>query len=103
MMTKRQQSYLVESVEEGVKRVRDSGRVAVIAGRETLFFDIQRFGLSSKLNPGNFYGAIISRPEQLSHQRKTKHSLLCYSFPARMSVHRAHKSNVRFGVLVLNC
>lgn len=44
MMTKRQQSYLVESVEEGVKLVRDSGRIAVIAGRETLFFDIQRFG-----------------------------------------------------------
>lgn len=47
MMTKWQQSYLVESVEEGVKLVRDSGRIAVIAGRETLFFDIQRFGLSS--------------------------------------------------------
>lgn len=46
MMTKWQQSYLVESVEEGVKLVRDSGRIALIAGRETLFFDIQRFGLS---------------------------------------------------------
>lgn len=45
MMTKRQQSYLVESVEEGVKLVRDTGNVAVIAGRETLFFDIQRFGI----------------------------------------------------------
>lgn len=51
MMTKRQQSYLVESVEEGVKLVRDTGRVAVIAGRETLFFDIQRFGLHFDWKP----------------------------------------------------
>lgn len=48
-MTKKQQSYLVESVEEGVKLVRDTGNVAVIAGRETLFFDIQRFGSSQTL------------------------------------------------------
>lgn len=37
-------NILVESVEKGVKLVRDSDKVAVMAGRETLYFDIQRFG-----------------------------------------------------------
>lgn len=36
--------FLVDSVEDGVKLVKDSTNNAVMAGRETLFFDIQRFG-----------------------------------------------------------
>lgn len=36
--------FLVDSVEDGVKLVRDARINAVMAGRETLFFDIQRFG-----------------------------------------------------------
>lgn len=44
MMNRRQTHFLLESVEEGVQLVRDSTNKAVIAGRETLFFDIQRFG-----------------------------------------------------------
>nr|XP_008195465.2 PREDICTED: uncharacterized protein LOC658055 isoform X1 [Tribolium castaneum] len=61
MMNRRQTHFLLESVEEGVQLVRDSTNKAVIAGRETLFFDIQRFGasnfhLSEKLNTA--YSAI---------------------------------------------
>ncbi|KAL1512813.1 hypothetical protein ABEB36_002337 [Hypothenemus hampei] len=61
LMEQRQSKYVVESVEEGVKLVRDNRNVAVMAGRETLFFDIQRFGaknfhLSEKLNTA--YSAI---------------------------------------------
>lgn len=41
--------YLVNSVEEGVKLVKDFTNNAVMAGRETLFFDIQRFGNKYKL------------------------------------------------------
>lgn len=41
---KRQDSHLVDSVENGVKMVKNSKNIVVIAGRETLFFDIQRFG-----------------------------------------------------------
>lgn len=45
LMEKNQEgNILVESVEKGVKLVRDSDKVAVMAGRETLYFDIQRFG-----------------------------------------------------------
>lgn len=44
MMNQRQPNFLLESVEEGVKLVRDTTNKAIIAGRETLFFDIQRFG-----------------------------------------------------------
>ncbi|XP_030764108.1 ionotropic receptor 40a-like [Sitophilus oryzae] len=55
IMERKQEKYVVESVEEGVKLVKDRKDVAVMAGRETLFFDIQRFGsdnfhLSKKLN-----------------------------------------------------
>ncbi|KAJ8912544.1 hypothetical protein NQ315_006615 [Exocentrus adspersus] len=55
------ENILVESVEEGVQLVRDSNNVAIMAGRETLYFDIQRFGpsnfhLSEKLNTA--YSAI---------------------------------------------
>lgn len=51
----KQASHIVTSVENGVKLVKKSKNVAIIAGRETLFFDIQRFGsnsfhLSEKLN-----------------------------------------------------
>ncbi|CAG9762608.1 unnamed protein product [Ceutorhynchus assimilis] len=61
IMERRQNEYVVESVEEGVKMVKDKLDVAVMAGRETLFFDIQRFGpknfhLSEKLNTA--YSAI---------------------------------------------
>ncbi|XP_050305949.1 ionotropic receptor 40a [Anthonomus grandis grandis] len=61
LMEKNQKKYVVESVEEGVKLVKDNRNVAVMAGRETLFFDIQRFGptnfhLSEKLNTA--YSAI---------------------------------------------
>ncbi|CAH1115494.1 unnamed protein product, partial [Psylliodes chrysocephalus] len=52
---------LVNSVEQGVELVKDSENVVLMAGRETLFFDIQRFGpsnfhLSEKLNTA--YSAI---------------------------------------------
>ncbi|KAF2889087.1 hypothetical protein ILUMI_17086 [Ignelater luminosus] len=61
MMTKKQPTFVIDSVEEGVQLVRQSTNVAVVAGRETLFFDIQRFGaenfhLSEKLNTA--YSAI---------------------------------------------
>lgn len=39
-----QESYVVDSVEEGVKIVKYSHHTALMAGRETLFFDVQRFG-----------------------------------------------------------
>lgn len=42
-------NYLVNSVEEGVKLVKDFTNNALMAGRETLFFDIQRFGNNTKL------------------------------------------------------
>lgn len=44
IMERSQNKYVVDSVEEGVKLVNNSRNVAVMAGRETLFFDIQRFG-----------------------------------------------------------
>ncbi|CAH1142306.1 unnamed protein product, partial [Phyllotreta striolata] len=52
---------IVNSVEEGVELVKSSDNVALMAGRETLNFDIQRFGvsnfhLSEKLNTA--YSAI---------------------------------------------
>ncbi|GJQ71880.1 hypothetical protein Trydic_g2993 [Trypoxylus dichotomus] len=47
LMNTAQPSYLVNSVEEGVKMVKDFNNIAIIAGRETLFFDIQRFGLTN--------------------------------------------------------
>lgn len=55
LMQKQQQEYLVESVEDGVKLVKETTNVAILAGRETLYFDTQRFGarnfqLSEKLN-----------------------------------------------------
>ncbi|XP_066259672.1 ionotropic receptor 40a-like isoform X2 [Euwallacea similis] len=61
IMQRSQNKYVVESVEEGVKLVKDKRNVAVMAGRETLFFDTQRFGhknfhLSEKLNTA--YSAI---------------------------------------------
>lgn len=37
--------FLVNSVEDGVKLVRDATNNVVLAGRETLYFDIQRFGM----------------------------------------------------------
>lgn len=43
-LMKKQDSHLVDSVENGVKMVKNSKNIVVIAGRETLFFDIQRFG-----------------------------------------------------------
>ncbi|XP_017769277.1 PREDICTED: glutamate receptor ionotropic, delta-2 [Nicrophorus vespilloides] len=53
--------FFVDSVEKGVMLVKELSNVAVMAGRETLFFDIQRFGpqnfhLSEKLNTA--YSAI---------------------------------------------
>ncbi|XP_031329082.1 ionotropic receptor 40a [Photinus pyralis] len=61
MMTHNQHLHVIDSVEEGVKLVRRSIDIAIIAGRETLYFDIQRFGaknfhLSEKLNTA--YSAI---------------------------------------------
>lgn len=44
IMERSQNKYVMDSVEEGVKLVNNSRNVAVMAGRETLFFDIQRFG-----------------------------------------------------------
>ncbi|KAF5271728.1 hypothetical protein FQA39_LY08051 [Lamprigera yunnana] len=61
MMTNNQDSYVIDTVEEGVKLVSNSKDIAFVAGRETLYFDIQRFGaknfhLSEKLNTA--YSAI---------------------------------------------
>ncbi|KAK9744994.1 hypothetical protein QE152_g7292 [Popillia japonica] len=61
LMSTRQSSYLINSIEDGVKMVKDFRNVVVIAGRETLFFDTQRFGpshfhLSEKINTA--YSAI---------------------------------------------
>ncbi|XP_060527847.1 ionotropic receptor 40a-like [Cylas formicarius] len=61
LMESQQKEYVVESVEAGVKMVKYCRNVAVMAGRETLFFDVQRFGpknfhLSEKLNTA--YSAI---------------------------------------------
>ncbi|KAI4455846.1 ionotropic receptor 20a-related [Holotrichia oblita] len=61
LMTTRQASYLINSIEDGVKMVKDFRNVVVIGGRETLFFDTQRFGpsnfhLSEKINTA--YSAI---------------------------------------------
>lgn len=44
MKLRQPEHFLVETVEDGVKLVRDTRNVALIAGRETLIFDIQRFG-----------------------------------------------------------
>ncbi|KAK5647663.1 hypothetical protein RI129_002555 [Pyrocoelia pectoralis] len=61
MMINNQRSHVINSVEEGVKLVSRAMDIAFIAGRETLYFDIQRFGaknfhLSEKLNTA--YSAI---------------------------------------------
>lgn len=56
LMIKNQGSKkFVNSVEEGVKMIKGSRDIALLAGRETLYFDVQRFGpkyfhLSEKLN-----------------------------------------------------
>lgn len=50
--------FLVDSVEDGVKLVKDSTNNAVMAGRETLFFDIQRFG-KKKLTDSSHYLNVI--------------------------------------------
>lgn len=60
-MNTNQESFLVNSVEEGVQMIKDQSDMALMAGRETLYFDIQRFGanyfhLSEKLNTA--YSAI---------------------------------------------
>lgn len=58
---KKQTEFILDSVESGVKMIKDDPKIVVIAGRETLFFDVQRFGesnfqLSEKLNTA--YSAI---------------------------------------------
>lgn len=40
----KQKTFFVMSVEKGVKRIRKSENIAVIGGKETLFFNIQRYG-----------------------------------------------------------
>nr|CAI5830600.1 unnamed protein product [Callosobruchus analis] len=60
-LMERQDHFAVATVEEGVKKVRDSKNGVLMAGRETLYFEIQRFGssnffLSEKLNTA--YSAI---------------------------------------------
>lgn len=44
LMKKYQTEQFVTSVEDGVQMIRDNRDIALLAGRETLFFDIQRFG-----------------------------------------------------------
>ncbi|CAH1995196.1 unnamed protein product [Acanthoscelides obtectus] len=61
LMERQQDNFAVNTVEEGVKKVRDSKNGVLMAGRETLYFEIQRFGasnffLSEKLNTA--YSAI---------------------------------------------
>lgn len=60
-MTKNQPYHIIPSVEKGVLQVKNSNNKVLMAGRETLFFDIRRFGsshfhLSEKLNTA--YAAI---------------------------------------------
>ncbi|KAK6635303.1 hypothetical protein RUM44_000554 [Polyplax serrata] len=50
-----QQQFVIESVESGMKMVKKRRNIAILGGRETLFFDTRRFGsynfqLSEKLN-----------------------------------------------------
>lgn len=44
LMTKQQQRWVVPSVEKGVALIRARGGAALIASRETLHFESQRFG-----------------------------------------------------------
>jgi hypothetical protein len=44
LMTQQQQSWVVPSVEKGVALIRVHGGAALIASRETLHFESQRFG-----------------------------------------------------------
>lgn len=39
-----QPQYVIESVENGMKLVRERKNFAVLGGRETLYFDSKRFG-----------------------------------------------------------
>lgn len=39
-----QSQSVIESVEMGMKLVRDKKKVAIMGGRETLYFDSKRFG-----------------------------------------------------------
>lgn len=39
-----QQQFVIESVESGMKMVKKRRNIAILGGRETLFFDTRRFG-----------------------------------------------------------
>lgn len=86
MMTKKQPTFVIGSVEEGVQLVRQSTNVAVVAGRETLFFDVQRFGnlmvfIKHKFLQNSFRG------RKLSSKREAEYSVFCNCFPNWMSIH----------------
>ncbi|ERL89798.1 hypothetical protein D910_07159 [Dendroctonus ponderosae] len=53
-MERRQNRYAVESVEEGVKLVRDNKNVAVMAGRETLLMAIFEAGIITKMTENEY-------------------------------------------------
>ena len=59
-MRERQTDFLLQSVEEGVLLVRDHTNKALIAGRETLFYDIQKFGkLAATITIYFLFGCLI--------------------------------------------
>lgn len=71
-MTTKQETYLVNSVEEGVLMVKDQKNMALMAGRETLFFDIQRFGTSNSIKSKFKYKVYrYLRSWKFSFKRKT--------------------------------
>lgn len=43
-LMKRQETYLIDSNEEGMQKVKDNKYVVFLGGRETLFYDAKRFG-----------------------------------------------------------
>ena len=47
----KQKNITINSIEEGMKMIKKRRKVAVIGGRETLFFDIQRFGNFLRMLP----------------------------------------------------
>ena len=54
---KTQQTYLLNSTEEGMLLVRDKKNIAVIGGRETFFYNTRRFGSLF------WYNIFVSKPK----------------------------------------
>ncbi|XP_044747084.1 ionotropic receptor 40a isoform X2 [Coccinella septempunctata] len=118
MKSRQPKNFLVETVEDGVKLVRDTRNVALIAGRETLIFDIQRFDssnfhLSEKLNTAYsaiafqlgcpyieeinkilmaiFEAGIITKMTQNEYEKLRKQKQLLSSEPEKLTIQRNQK------------